>query len=456
MQTYHLITYGCQMNKSDSERITTVLEKADLKKTTPKKADLIILNLCSVRQSAIDRVFGKINQTKKENKNAKIILTGCILDSDKKKFKNKVDYILDINNLSNWPFIPKTKKITNYQLLITNYLCIQPKHASKFQAYVPITNGCDNYCSYCVVPYARGKEKSRPAKQILDEVNKLIVQGYKFIILLGQNVNSYKTQGTINNKQGKNKNLNFVDLLKKIDQIPGNYWLSFITSHPKDLSQELINCFKQCNHLIPYLHLPIQSGSNKILKSMNRNYTAEKYIKLVKQVKKNKPDINLSADVIVGFPNETKKDFNETIKVMKKVKYDMAYISQYSTRAGTAAAKLIDNISKAEKKQRKKVLTEVLEKTALENNKKMVGKTVEVLIEKTSVKSHSQSRLSAVALTKEDEVAFFGLTQNFKHVKIDIPPMLPEASSPRELIGKFIKVKITKANPWSLQGKLVK
>jgi tRNA-2-methylthio-N6-dimethylallyladenosine synthase len=397
------------MNKSDSERIESVLESSGFKKSSLQKADYAFLNLCSVKQSAIDRVWGKINQLKKQNNKVKIVLTGCILPKEKDKLQKEADYLFDINKLMQWPILNNKKG--------KGYLCAEPKLNSQFEAYVPIMTGCNNFCSYCAVPYTRGREKSRPTKDILNEVNKLIVQGYKFITLLGQNVNSY------------NGEINFPKLLKKIDKIPGNYWLSFLTSHPKDMSDELIKCFKTCKHLIPYFHLPIQVGSNKILTAMNRKYTNKYYLKLIDKIKKTNPDINLSTDIIVGFPGETKKDFNETVKIMKKNKYDMAYISQYSSRPNTAAEKLDDNISKKEKKERAKILTEVLKKTALEKNKKMVNKTTQVLIE-----------------NKKDKY-YLGKTRNFKNVKIK--------TNKQNLIGKFINIKINKATEWNLEGKII-
>jgi len=397
------------MNKSDSERIESVLESSGFKKSSLNKADYAFLNLCSVRQSAVDRVWGKINQLKKQNNKVKIVLTGCILPKEKDKLKKKADYLLNINNLMQWPILKNKKD--------KEYLCAQPKLTSQFEAYVPIMTGCNNFCSYCAVPYTRGREKSRPTKDILNEVNKLIVQGYKFITLLGQNVNSYNGQ------------INFPKLLKKIDKIPGDYWLSFLTSHPKDMTDELIECFKTCKHLIPYLHLPIQAGSNKILKAMNRKYTNQDYLKLINKVKKINPDINLSTDIIVGFPKETKKDFNDTISIIKKIKYDMAYIAQYSPRPNTVAEKLDDNITKEEKKKREKVLTEILKKTALQKNKKMVNKTIEVLVE-----------------NKKDKY-YIGKTRNFKNVKIK--------TNKQNLVGKFIKVKIIKITEWNLEGTII-
>ena len=411
------------MNKSDSERIAGALENFGFKASGLNNADYVFLNLCSVRKSAIDRVWGKIQNIKtlkhKSNKTIKIILTGCILPSDIKKFEKKADLILNINDLDKWPQIIKALKQKNIKTKLKDYLSVKPKFDSKFQAFIPIMTGCDNFCSYCAVPYTRGRERSRSVQSILDEVNKLIVQGYKFIILLGQNVNSY------------NGGLKFPELLKKINKISGNFWLSFITSHPKDISDELIKCFKTCEHLIPYLHLPIQSGSNKILKDMNRKYTVEDYLKLIKKIKNINPNINLSTDIIVGFPGETNADFQNTLKIFKKVKFDMAYIARYSLRQDTAACKLKDDISIETKKYREQILNNLLKITSLENNKKLLNKKIKVLIEKKS----------------RDYI--YGLTKNFKHVKI-------KEIKGKNLIGKFVEVKITKANIWNLEGELCK
>lgn len=430
MKTFCLITFGCQMNISDSERIAAVMKKIKLKPASKNEANLIIFNLCSVRQKSVDKVWGMLKSIKTlKHKNIKtkpiVIATGCILPEDKKKFAEKVDLVLDIKNLNDWPEI-----IRNYELRIMNhgnnkkndnYLSIIPNYNSEFQAYVPIMTGCNNFCSYCAVPYVRGREISRPTKEVVEEVNKLVAQGYKFITLLGQNVNSYedRTQKNI---------IDFTKLLKLVDSVSGDFWLSFATSHPKDMSGELIKCFKNCKHLIPYLHLPLQAGADKTLKAMNRKYTAKKYLELIKKIRGVNPDINISTDIIVGFPGETKTDFEKTAEMMKKIKFDMAYLAEYSPRSGTAAAKMKNDVAPAEKHKRYQILNEILKKTALENNKKMIGKTTEVLIEST----------------KGD--ACFGRTRNFKNIKI---------KGDKNKVGDFIKVKVAKANPWNLEGKLI-
>ncbi len=436
---YHIITFGCQMNKSDSERIGWVLEKIGCQATDKiSSADLIIINMCSVRQSAVDRVYGLIEKIKPGKQ--KIILTGCILPPDKRKMENRVDLIFDIRNLSKLPFLLKLVKSENK---FANYLSLSPLRASTFSAYVPVMTGCNNFCAYCVVPYTRGKEISRPVKEIIKEIKCLIKKGYKEIILLGQNVNSY--QGKIKNQKSKNlkmeKYVDFADLLGLIDNLPDNFWLTFITSHPKDLSDKLIKVMASGKKIMPYLHLPVQSGDNEILKKMNRGYTVKDYKNLVRKIRDKIKTINISTDIIVGFPGETKNQFNNTIKLMKWAKFDMVYIARYSPRPGTVAANLKDNISSEEKKEREKILTDILKKTALGNNKKYINKTIEILIEKR-IKDNS----------------FLGKTKTFKNVKIQLPRSTKSSKGQKALdrflkIGRFYKCQINEANVWGLKGK---
>ncbi len=437
--TYHLITYGCQMNHSDSERIHSLLQKYNLQfKTDKNSADLIIFNACSVRQSAIDRIWGQIHNLKKNNSSARIILTGCLLPNDKKKFTPQVDLILNITDLPKWPQIiqQQFKEITLAKFKQTgslaNYFKISPQHNSTYTAYIPIMTGCNNFCSYCAVPYTRGREQSRPVDDIIKEIKQLIKKNYKEIILLGQNVNSY--QGKLNKDS---KIINFPALLKIIDSLTGNYWLSFVSSHPKDVSPELIQSFKKLKHLTPYLHLALQSGSDKILKAMNRHYTAKNYMQLINKIRHIQPHIAVTTDIIVGFPGETKHDFQATAKLMRHIKFAMAYLAQYSPRPHTAAAKLKDNVSKAEKKQREKFLTAILKQTALEHNQQLIGQTELILIDNYNP---AQKYL-------------LGHTNQFKHVKIKLPKASPKY---KKLIGQFMQVKIIQATPWALEGEAKK
>jgi len=317
---YHIITFGCQANVADSERIAAKLEKQGYKKTeSPEKADLIIINACSVRQSAINRVYGKLNKLNGK----KIILAGCVLQADKKKMADKINAFWD----------PK------------EYFNCKPIYESKSRAFVPIMTGCNNFCTYCVVPYTRGREISRPIREIIDETKKLIKNKYKEIWLIGQNVNSYP---------------NFSNLLKTINNLPGRFTLHFMTSHPKDMNDKLIKIIKESKKISKEIHLPVQSGDNKILKAMNRNYTVEHYKKLIKKILKEIPQAKISTDIIVGFPGETKKQFENTVKLFKEIKFFKAYISKYSPRPGTLAAKFKDNVPMEEKRRRWQILNKLV------------------------------------------------------------------------------------------------
>jgi tRNA-2-methylthio-N6-dimethylallyladenosine synthase len=348
---YYLAVFGCQMNISDSERISAVLESAKYKKTENiNEADLIVVTMCSVRQSAVDRVHWlveKFKKLRKANPKLKTVLTGCILKKDKKTFIKGFDYVVDIKDIKKLPQILADKSVKNND----DYLSIIPKYSSKFSASVPIMTGCNNFCSYCVVPYTRGREVSIPAKEIIAEVKNLIKSEKKEVWLLGQNVNSYK-----------DKNTDFPKLLKKINDIPGNFVLNFTTSNPKDFSDELIETMQNCKKLSNRLNLPIQSGDDEILKKMNRPYTVAQYKNLVKKIRKAIPDVLLSTDIIVGFPGETKKQFNNTVKTLKKIGFGVAFINKYSPRAGTTAAKMKDDVPWPEKKRREKILIELINK----------------------------------------------------------------------------------------------
>lgn len=432
MKKCHLTTFGCQMNKSDSERIAAKLRGLKYEITANvDEADLIIINMCSVRQSAVDRVYGRFKQFKKikrQNPNLKTMLTGCILPSDLKKFKKYFDYILSIKTLPLWQQALSKNRFHCYpsqrtQRFNTHYLKNPPCYQNNFSAYVPISIGCDNFCSYCVVPYTRGPLISRPTKDILAQIKNLVKKGFKEIWLIGENVNSYQW----------NK-IDFPELLKMANKIPGDFWISFTSSHPKDFSDKLIKAMKQCGKVTDYISLPIQSGDNKILKAMNRPYKVNDYKKIVKKIRKTIPNVYLSTDIIVGFPGETKEQFANTVKLFKELEFDMAYIAEYSPRRGTTAFKMKDNVSQKEKQQRREALTKILEKTAIAKNKKYIGETIEVLV-------------SDVIKGK----FLVGKTKNYKTVKI---VNLPARIKPQELIGKIAKVKIIGVIPWGLQANL--
>jgi len=417
VKKYHIIIFGCQMNISDAERISAILESIKYEKTSNiNEADLIVITMCSVRQSAADRIHGlveKFKVIKKSNSKLKTILTGCVIKKDKPKFEKGFDYVIDIRDIKKIPELLGKKIIDNTD----NYLDITPKYSSKFSANVPIMTGCNNFCAYCVVPYTREREVSRPAKEIISEIKNLVKSGYKEIWLLGQNVNSYN--------DGK---INFAMLLKMVNNIPGKFWIRFTSSHPKDFNDEVINTMAIGNKITPYLNLPAQSGDDEVLKSMNRHYNIKDYKNKIKKLRKKISGISISTDIIVGFPGETKKQFENTAKLFRDIKYDMAYINKYSSRAGTVAAKLKDSVSWDEKKRREKVLTEILKQTALENNKKLVGKETTVLINENRGKD------------------YFGKNEHYKTIKIKYD---------KDILGQLVKVKITEAHPFTLKGEII-
>ena len=462
------------MNKSDSERMAAYFEEQGMREETNKyKADVVVLTTCGVRQSAEDRVYGFVPRIKKENPSCFLILTGCLSErSDvKKRLEGKVDLWLPIGEISSTKLqITNHKSQINSKSQILNskqdnceYLELKAKYSSAFRAFVPIGNGCNNYCSYCVVPYARGREKYRQAEDIIKEVKDLVRKGYKEITLIAQNVNSYLDirHKTIDIRQYK-----FPNLINDINKISGEFWLRFATSHPKDMSDKLIEAIAKCEKVCEHVHLPAQAGDNEVLKAMNRGYTIEHYIELINTLRKkinsrinrtiNRTNdsrayfalpLAITTDIIVGFPGETKEQFDNTVKLFKEVKFDMAYIAQYSPRPGTAAAKLKDDVPKQEKKRREEALMEILRKTALENNKKYLGKTVEVLVE-----------------GKNRDGNWHGMTRTGKNVRIDdrrqTRPQRERseagaATDDRNLLGQFVSVKIIKVSDFGMEGELV-
>ena len=364
MNKYLIKTFGCQANLADSEKIIEILESKGYQKAgndddlIAHKNSVLIYNTCSVRQKAEDRIFGlnkKLKVLKDKNKNIKIILTGCMTHYGEKELKKRLpyfDYFIDIKNIKklsqilpkDGPLFPKDRPL-----------------GISSPALIPISYGCDNFCTYCIVPYARGKEISRPVKDIVKDVKKALKNGAKEIWLLGQNVNSYNYNVKSKISNLKNKEIKFPELFRIINAIVGNFWIRFTSPHPKDFSDDLINTMAECKKFAHYINLPVQSGNNQILKKMGRPYTVEHYKKLVKKLQEKMPDIAVSTDVIVGFPGETKKQFQDTVKLFREVKFDMAFISEYSPRPKTAAMKLFkDNISPKEKAVRKNKLNEIL------------------------------------------------------------------------------------------------
>ena len=432
---YHVITYGCQMNVHDSENISAILE--DLKYTQTDdvdNADIIVINTCAIRENAHNKVVGMLGRIKHLKETKKDIITvfcGCMAQEEsianmlKDKYK-WVDIVFGTHNIHKLPiylsdlYKEKKQEIEVYSIEGDVYEGIPVKRDSKYKAWVNIMYGCDKFCSYCIVPYTRGKQRSRLPEDVLNEVKKLKSDGYMEITLLGQNVNAY----------GKDLNIsyNMANLLRDVANI-GIQRIRFITSHPWDFTDEMIDVISKYSNIMPYVHLPIQSGSNKILAMMRRRYTKESYIELFNKIKKKIPNVAISTDIIVGFPGETEEDFKETLDVVNTLKYDLAYTFIFSKREGTPASLMKDDTSMDEKKERLARLNEKVNEYANMNNMKYKDKIVDVLIEDYS----------------EKEGYLMGYTDTMKLVNV-------KASD--EYLGKIVKVKITDVKTWSLDGEI--
>ncbi|ACA44986.1 tRNA (N6-isopentenyl adenosine(37)-C2)-methylthiotransferase MiaB [Clostridium botulinum] len=432
---FFIETWGCQMNEEDSEKLSGMLKKEGYIRTEEREnADVIIFNTCCVRENAELKVYGNLGilkGLKSKNPNLIIAVTGCMMqqkgmaETIKKKFPF-VDIIIGTHNLHNFPnYLNEVKKkdtsvlkIQEKEDSIIENMPIDRKNSMK--AFVTIMYGCNNFCTYCIVPYVRGRERSRTPENIEDEIKKLISEGYKEITLLGQNVNSY----------GKDlePKVTFAELLERVNTIDGLERVRFMTSHPKDLTDDVIEAIAKCDKLCEQIHLPVQSGSSEILKKMNRHYDREKYLDVVSKIKKLIPNVALSTDIIVGFPGETEKDFEETLSLVKEVEYDSAFTFLYSIRKGTPAAKFEDQVPEDVKHKRFNRLVEVVNEISAKKNKAYEGKIEEVLVEGTS---------------KNDENKLMGRTRTGKLVNF---------IGDKDSIGKLVNVKIIKANSFSLTG----
>ncbi len=432
---FFLRTYGCQMNVHDSENIKAGVEQLGFKLDDNfDNADLIILNTCAIRENAHDKVWGYLGRCKhlkQKNPNLIIVLAGCMPQQESviENIKNKypyIDIIIGTHNLHKLPQmiekLEKNQEIEVFSFEGNVYENLDYKRDSSIKAWVNIMYGCNNFCTYCIVPYTRGKQRSRKHVDIIKEIDNLVKNGYKEVTLLGQNVNSYGID--LENE------ISFAKLLElvsdtKIERI------RFVTSNPWDFSDETIEIIKKRDNIMPYVHLPIQSGSNEILKKMNRHYTKENYLNLYKKIKDTIPNVSITTDIIVGFPNETKEDFNQTLDIINKCKFDGAFTFIYSKRDETVAAKFEDNVSLKEKEQRLQILNNLVNKYALENNQKYLNKEVEVLVE---------------GISEKDDQKLFGYTDTMKLVNV---------KGQKECIGQIVKVKINNAKSFSLDGKVV-
>ena len=429
---YFLRTYGCQMNVHDSEEIRYYLERLGYEKTDIlENADIVVLNTCAIRENAKDKVFGYLGRCKhlKQTKKDLIIcLCGCLmqLPNEVEGIINNhkfVDIVIGTHNINELPKLimelNNDQKIEVYSNSNEVNENIKYSRDSKISAWINIQYGCDKFCTYCIVPFTRGRERSRKIENIIQEAKELKEEGYQEITLLGQNVNAY----------GKDLNLgyNFATLLEEVAKI-GISRVRFVTSHPWNFTDEMIDIIAKYDNIMPYIHLPLQSGSDDILRKMNRRYNKEEYKILFTKIKEKIPNVSITTDIIVGFPNETEEDFQDTLDMVDYCKYDSAYTFIYSKREGTYAATLEDKISDEEKSKRLQILNKKVNAYALEANKKLIGKTVEVLIIDKSEKG-------------EDKVC--GYTDTMKLVNV---------IGKEDLIGKIIKVKITDAKSFSLDG----
>ena len=432
---YFIETWGCQMNEEDSEKLSGMLMSMGYNSCDNRNdADIIIFNTCCVRENAELKVHGNLGQLKglkKQKQDLIIAVCGCMMQQKgipeeiSKKYPF-VDIIFGTHNLHKFPEYLNRVLMNDERILeiesgsdeIIEGMTIDRK--SSLKAFVTIMYGCDNFCTYCVVPQVRGREKSRKSEDIINEIKNLAKEGYKEITLLGQNVNSYG--------KGLEEDINFPKLLRKVNKVEGIERIRYMTSHPKDFSDELIDTMKDCNKICNQLHLPVQSGSNRVLKAMNRHYTKEEYIEKINKIKSLIPDLAITTDIIVGFPGETEEDFEETLDLVKKVRYDSAFMFLYSNRKYTRADMMPNQIPDDIKHERFNRLVETVNSICAEINQEYENKIVEVLVE---------------GVSKTDDTKLTGRTNNGKLVNF---------KGNKNSVGKIVKVKITKPKSFSLEG----
>lgn len=436
MKKYYITTMGCQLNENDSEKIAGIVEKMGFEKTEKlDEADLVIYNTCCVRENAEERLFGKLGELKKqkEEKGTIIAIGGCMMQEPAmlekiKKSYNYTDIVFGTHTLHKFEEdLKKTlesgkrvRDVIDIDGEVIEGLPIKRNDSSK--ASVTIMYGCNNFCTYCIVPYVRGRERSRKPEDILNEVKELAEEGYKEITLLGQNVNSY------NGGEG----YKFANLLNDVCKIDGIERIRFISPHPKDFTDDVIEAIANNSKIARVIHLPLQSGSSEVLKKMNRKYTKEQYLALVDKMKTRIPDIVLSTDIIVGFPDETEEDFQDTLDVVRKVNYEQVYMFIYSRREGTVADKMENQIPEEIKHQRFDRLKELFDSRVSENNQKYIGTTQRILVD---------------GYSKNDKEILTGRTDTNKVVNF---------KGNEELIGKMIDIKITEEHKWYLAGEIQK
>lgn len=436
-KNYHIITYGCQMNEHDSENIAGMLEALDYSHTpNPEEADVVVMNTCSVREHADKRFFGMLGQFKKQKKNNPnfiICICGCmpqqphIVEAIRKSF-GWVDIVFGTQTIAEFPNLLMERIRTGkkqFSIIANNEEIPEEKESKrefKHKALVNITYGCNNFCTYCIVPYTRGREKSRSLRAVKQEIINLVNDGVKEVMLLGQNVNSFR------DADGNN----FAALIRALDEVEGLERIRFMTSHPKDLSDELIACFGDCKKICHNIHLPVQSGSDEVLRRMNRHYNRERYMEIVEKLRATCPDLSISTDIIVGFPGETEEDFQDTLSLVREVEYDSAFTFIYSPRVGTPAAKYDNQIPEDIKHDRFDRLVDEVNRCSAKKNSEYLGRIVDVMVDGAS---------------KNDAGAWSGRTDTFKLVNFTSEEPLTE--------GQMVSVRITETKTFSLDGEKV-
>ncbi len=439
---YHIITLGCQMNMSDNERVRAVLdEKLGYQWTDDEKeAQLIGIIACSVRQKAIDKVYSLINKWNKRKDNEVLItfLTGCVLPFDKTRFLKLFDIVFSMSELPKLPEVlgkyginsPVSYALHQIKIpeRIKQFWDISPEYQSDWQAFIPIQNGCDKFCTYCAVPFTRGREISRPSEDILTELKQLVDRNYKSITLLGQNVNSY-------GRDKKGNEISFAQLLEKVGayglESGKDFWVYFTSPHPQDMTDDVLEAIAKYPNLANQIHIPLQAGDDDMLKRMNRSHDMEKYRQIIHSIRRILPTATIFTDIIVGFTDESETEFENTRKAMHEFKFNMAYIAQYSPRPGAKSSKWEDNVPKAVKKERYHQLTEDLMEHAYIYNQNMVGNTYTVIV---TGKDRKAGHLTSLTEGR--------IIVRFK-------------SDNEQLIGSFVKVKITSAAQFSTEGELI-
>ncbi len=439
MKKLYIETLGCQMNKSDSERISGILSHFGYEETESEiEADLLIINTCSIRQLSVDKAYSQLGvwgKRKKSNPNLKIAICGCTAQQDKEKIRARapyVDLIFGTHNIYELPSLIEQIEKGNKICAITNkpVVCSQNdfkiNRKNSVNAWIPIIEGCNNFCTYCIVPFTRGKERSRNPEEIITEAKKIISEGFKEITLLGQNVDSY-------GKDLNDSNITLANLLRKLNKLEGDFRIRFVTSYPSDITNDLIDAVEECDKVCKYFHIPMQSGNSRILKEMNRHYTKEQYYEIVSKIRKRFPNVTITSDFIAGFPGETEEEFLDTLKAIDELELDYSNTAAYSPREFTKAAKMTDKfLSEEIKYERLERLNNKNKEVCLKSNEKFAGKTLKVLVENITNKNGKRI-LNARA-------------DNNKIVHFE---------DSEKQIGDFTNVKITKAQTWCLYGEPV-